>query len=782
MDYRSHRRKNRRQRRPYLSKSRLFNIFTINKLTRYIFFGIIAGVIFTASLFIYYSFQLPQPGKIAESKYSDATRIYDRSGELLYSVYADENRTYIKLDKISKELQDATIAIEDENFYKNKGFDPFGPMRIIKNLILRQRAIGASSITQQLVKNILLTNERSIPRKVKELILAIQVDSKFSKDQILEMYLNNIPYGGTAIGAEAASQTYFGKAANELDLAESAFLAGLPQSPSVYSPFTGNKYYVDRTKAVLKQMVSNRYISQKESDNALKKIDNYKFSKQDTAMKAPHFVLYVKELLARQFGEQVVERGGLQVTTTLDYKLQKDAEKIIREEIDNLEDYHVGNGAAMINDPKTGEILTLIGSKDYFADPLPENCTSGKDCIFEPNYNTAFAKRQPGSSLKPIIYAEAFEKGFTPATLLMDVKTNFQSGSADKPYAPANYSGKYQGPVQIRFALGNSLNIPAVKTLAMIGIKDAMQKAYEMGIEDWEPTEETMKNVGLSLVLGGRETSLYNEMVAYGTFANSGIRKDPVTILKVSDNKGKSLFEHKDRSGIRALSEDVSFLISHILLDNVARSQEFGSRSLLVIPGKTVAVKTGTTDEKRDNWTIGYTPSRVVGVWVGNNDNSAMNPKIASGVTGASSIWHKIMVLALKNKSNEEFAKPENVFAMQVDSFTGMLPVEGKPTRSEYFIKGTEPTIKSLIYQNKDGQDYMVFREDDPLSYDSTNRWQEGINSWIEEFHKDDPKYHPPGDILDVNKPKEKEEKTEDNNENNKPTNTPMPSDTPSPT
>lgn len=775
MDYRSKRRRNNRQQsRPYLSKSRLFNIFTLNKLTRYLLFGIIVGILFTGLLFVYYSFQLPQPGKIAESKYSDATRIYDRSGELLYSVYADENRTYIELDKISKDLQEATIAIEDENFYKNKGFDPFGPLRILKNLIIRQRAIGASSITQQLVKNILLTNERSVPRKVKELILAIQVDSKFSKDQILEMYLNNIPYGGTAIGAEAASQTYFGKAASELNLAESAFLAGLPQSPSVYSPFTGNKYYVDRTKAVLKQMVSNKYISKKESDEALKKIENYKFSKQDTAMKAPHFVLHVKELLARQFGDQTVERGGLQVTTTLDYKLQKEAEEIMREDIDKLSDYHVGNGAAMITDPKTGEILTLIGSKDYFADPLPSNCTPGKDCIFEPNYNTAFAKRQPGSSLKPIIYAKAFEKGYTPSSLFMDVKTNFQSSPNDKSYIPANYSGKFQGPVQIRFALGNSLNIPAVKTLALVGIKDAMQKAYEMGIEDWEPTDDTMRNVGLSLVLGGRETSLYNEMVAYGVFANKGVRKDSVAILKVTDNKGKKLFEHKERNGVKVLTEEVSFLISHILLDNVARSQEFGSRSLLVIPGKTVAVKTGTTDEKHDNWTIGYTPSKVVGVWVGNNDNSAMNPKIASGVTGASSIWHRLMILALKDKSNEEFIKPENVIAMPVDSLTGMLPIDGKSTRSEYFIKGTEPTTKSQIYQNKDGQEYMVFREDDPLSADSINRWQEGINSWIEEFHKDDPKYHPPGDILDINKPKEKEDEN--------PTDTPTPSDTPSPT
>lgn len=722
---------------------------------------------------MYYSFQLPKPGKIAESKYSDATRIYDRKGVLLYSVYADENRTYVELSKISKQLQNATIAIEDENFYENKGFDPFGPLRIAKNLLFRQRAIGASTITQQLVKNILLTNERSLPRKIKELILAIQVDSKFSKDQILEMYLNNIPYGGTAIGIEAASQTYFGKSADTLNLPESAFLAGLPQSPSTYSPFTGNKHYVNRTKAVLKQMVSNKYITQNQADSALKDIEGYKFSQRDTAIKAPHFVLYVKELLARQFGDQVVERGGLQVTTTLDYELQKKAEAIVKEDIDKLEDFHVGNGAAMMADPKTGEILTLIGSKDYFGDPLPEGCTSGSDCIFEPNYNAAFGRRQPGSSLKPIIYAKAFEKGYTPATLFMDVKTNFQSNTSEKSYIPENYSGKFQGPVQTRFALGNSLNIPAVKALALVGIKDAMQLAYDMGIEDWEPTDETMKNVGLSLVLGGRETSLYNEMAAYSVFANQGIREDMVAILKVTDVKGKKLFEHEDRPGTKVLSEDIAFLISHILLDNVARIAEFGANSYLVVPGKTVAVKTGTTDEKRDNWTVGYTPSLVVGVWVGNNDNSKMNPKIASGVTGASSIWHRLMVMALKDKSNEEFKKPDNVVAVQVDSLTGGLPVDGQPTRSEYFVKGTEPTTKSTVYQNKDGKDFLVFREDDPVSIDGSNRWMEGINAWIEQFHKDDPKYHPPGDILDTNKPQEKEDE---------PTQTPAPTDTPLPT
>lgn len=780
MDYRSSRRSRERIRRSKgyrFKKSRLLNIFTLSKFSKYLFFGAVAAILFVSLLFVYYSFQLPQPGKIAESKYSDATRIYDRKGVLLYSVYADENRTYVELDKISKRLQEATIAVEDENFYENKGFDPFGPLRILKNLILRQRAIGASSITQQLVKNILLTNERSIPRKIKELILAIQVDSRFSKDQILEMYLNNIPYGGTAIGIEAASQTYFGKSADTLSLAESAFLAGLPQSPSVYSPFTGNKHYINRTKDVLRQMVSNDYITKAESDNALKNIEKYEFSQRDTSMKAPHFVLYIKELLARQFGDQLVERGGLQVTTTLDYDMQKKAEQILKEDIDKLIDFNVGNGAAMINDPKTGEILTLIGSKDYFGDPLPSKCITGDNCIFEPNYNAAFGSRQPGSSLKPIIYAKAFEKGYTPSTLLMDVKTNFQAGSSDKPYIPENYSGKFQGPVQIRFALGNSLNIPAVKAISLVGIKDAMQLASDMGIEDWEPTPETLKNVGYSLVLGGRETSLYDEMVAYSVFANKGVRKDPVGILKVTDNKGKKLFEHKDREGIKVISEEIAFLISHILLDNVARTAEFGSNSYLVVPGKTVSVKTGTTDEKRDNWTVGYTPSIVVGVWVGNNDNSKMNPKIASGVTGASSIWHRLMVMALKNKPNEEFVKPENVLAMQIDSLTGLLPVDGKSTRSEYFIKGTEPTTRSLVYQNKDGQDYLVFREDDPVSTDGTNRWQEGINAWIEQFHKDDKLYHPPGDILDSNKPKEKKEEEDDN-----PAETPVPTDIPSPT
>ncbi len=749
MDYRS-----RRKRRLRVNFK---DVFFLSKVSKYALFALIGLIIAMPLLFLWYSRDLPSPGELIVPKYKDATRIYDRTGKvLLYSVYQEENRTYVKLNDVPKDLRDSTIAIEDENFYKNTGFSVRGYLRSFRNLLLNRRISGGgSTITQQLVKNILLSSEQSLPRKFKELILAIQVDKKYSKDQILELYLNNIPYGGAAIGVEAAAQTYFGKNAKDLDLAESAFLAGLPQSPSVYTPYSGNKYYIDRTKAVLKQMVANKFITKGESERALKKIETYKFSQKATSLKAPHFVMYVKERLAERFGEKLVETGGLQVRTTLDYDLQKDSEEIVKDEIDSLKSYKVGNGAAVITDPKTGQILTMIGSKDYYDE---EN---------DGNFNVAYSgNRQPGSSLKPIIYAKAFEKGYTPASLIMDVKTDFPTEDQSNPtYTPVNYSGKFSGPVQARFALGNSLNIPAVKMLARVGIKDAMQKAYDMGIENWEPTSTNLKSVGLSLVLGGRETTLMDEVQAYGVLANKGVKEDMMSILKVTDSQGKKLYEYKKHTGDKVLSEEVAFLVSHILLDNVARTQEFGTSSLLRIPGKTVSVKTGTTDEKRDNWTIGYTPSFVVGVWVGNNDRSPMNPKIASGITGASSIWHKLMVRTLKGKSNEEFSVPSNVQAIQIDSFAGGQPVDGQGTRTEYFIKGTEPTAKSSIYQ----KDYFVFREEDPVSTDGKNRWQEGIDAWIEQTHKDDSKYHAPDDV--------KNPKQED------PTPTPSESDvTPTPT
>ncbi len=736
-------------------------------------------------LFLWYGRSLPTPGKLINPPLGQSTRIYDRKGILLYSVYQNQNRTYVSLKDIPVNLRNATISIEDKNFYKNQGFSITGYLRAIRNIVLFRGLSGGSTITQQLVKNVLLSSERTIPRKIKELMLAIQVDKKYSKDQILELYLNDVPYGGTSIGVEAAAETYFGKKVKDLDLSECAFLAGLPQSPSVYSPFSGGKYYITRTEDVLNQMVSEKYITQKEKDNALSEIKGKTFSQKDTSIKAPHFVIYVKQLLAKQFGEAAVENGALQVTTTLDYSVEQEAEKIINEEIGKLKGYNVGNGASIVMDSRSGEILAMVGSKDYF------------DTKNDGNFNTALANRQPGSSLKPIMYATAFEKGYTPSTMVVDVKTDFPSNDPKNPiYTPVNYDGKYHGPIQLRFALGNSINLPAVKMLSRVGIKDVMQKAYNMGIQNWNPTSANMADVGLSLVLGGRETTLLDEVAAYSVFANQGVRQDPVAILKVTDNQGNTLFEHKKIDGQRVLSSEISYLISHILLDNNARSLAFGPNSWLVIPGKTVSVKTGTTDQKRDNWTIGFTPSFTAGVWVGNNDNSPMNQAISSGVTGASPIWNRIMQVVLRGRGDEPPRKPDNVNALQIDALGGGLPVSGQPTRAEYFVKGTEPTGPGPIYQkvklskhqsgklaNKseidagdyDTKDYIVFHEEDPVSTDGKNRWQDGINAWLSGQYQGNDKYHPPTETSDY-------QETSQSNSSGEPTPTPTSTITPTPT
>lgn len=729
MDYKSPRHRARKKR---VSWALIFN-----KILVLFLLGIVACIVAVPVLFLWFSRDLPEPGRLVASKYKDATKIYDRKGILLYSVYQDENRTYVKLSDIPKPLREATISIEDTDFYKNQGFSPVAYLRVAWNFFTGKGLAGGSTISQQLVKNVLLSSERSIPRKIKELILSIQVNQKYSKDEILEMYLNNIPYGGTAIGVEAASEMYFGKKVKKLDLAESVFLAGLPQSPSLYSPFSGNKYYLGRSKAVLKQMVEDGYITKAESDKVYKQIAGFQFSQKYSSIKAPHFVMYVKDKLEEQFGSQMVLSGGLQVTTTLDWDIEKKAEEIVKDEIDKLKDYHVNNGAAMVADPKTGEIMAMVGSKDYF------------DTDIDGNYNvTTSNNRNPGSSMKPIIYAAAFEKGYTPATMLMDVRTEFPSNDPEKPYIPVNYDGKFRGPVQLRFALGNSLNIPAVKVMSLVGIDAGMKKAYDMGIRNWEPTAENKSKVGLSLVLGGRGASLIDEITAYSALANKGIRQDPVSILKVTDTQGKVIYEHKKKEGRQVLSPEIAFLISHILLDNKAREMEFGTQSWLDVAGKTVSVKTGTTDEKRDNWTIGYTPSVVAGVWVGNSDNSSMNQAIASGITGASPIWNKIMSFVLKSKSDGQPEKPDNVIAMQIDSYAGGLPHGGQGTRSEYFIKGTEPTSESTIYRSKDGQNYFVFHEEDPVSPDGTNHWQGGIDNWLDTEHKDEKMYHPPDEVV----------------------------------
>jgi len=724
-----------------------------SNLSTIILFLVIGSILLTTFLFAWYAKDLPHPDKIKRTE-GFSTIIYDRNGKVLYDVYADQNRIPIKLNDIPKNLKNATIAIEDKDFYEHGGFDPKGMLRAVFNIVFRGSLQGGSTLTQQLVKNVLLTSERTIGRKIKEFILAVQIERKYNKDQILQMYLNEAPYGGTAWGVETAAQVYFGKNAKDLNLLESAILAGFPQRPTAYSPYGSDpKAYIWRTKQVLRRMREDKYITRDKEKQTLIELEKIKFTPQKTSIKAPHFVMYVKQLLVEKFGERMVERGGLKVITSLDLELQTKAQKIVANEIKKVEAQKITNGAAVVMDPDSGEILAMVGSKDYFA----KN--------YDGNVNVALSLRQPGSSIKPVTYATALKKGYTASTVLFDAKTIFPS-QGGKDYIPVNYDGKYHGPMQLRFALGNSINLAAVKMLAMIGIKDMLDTAYQMGLVSLEPTEENLKRFGLAITLGGGEVRLLDMSSAYSAFANGGYQTQPVSILKVKDTKGKTLFKHKKMKKKRVIGQDITFIISHILMDENARAMTFGRGSYLYIPDRQVAVKTGTTDDKRDNWTIGWSPNIIVGVWVGNNDNSPMG-QVASGTSGASPIWNRIIKAALNNLPKETFEKPDNVIAEQIDSLGGGLPTEGQSKRSEYFIKGTEPTGKSAIYKTlkiskaqpdklaneieiKSGEyekkDYIVFTEKDPVSTDGKNRWQEGINSFLNsiEPYKSDSKYHPP--------------------------------------
>ena len=742
------------------------NIFFYSKIAKLAFFGLVGFFIFALVMFFWFSRDLPTPGKLTASNFPQSTKIFDRNGILLYDIYRDENRTYIALDQIPKLLQEATIAIEDKDFYQNQGFSITGYLRAFRNAILtRGIAGGGSTLTQQLVKNTLLTSEQTITRKIKEFILAIQVDRRYTKNQILELYFNVTPYGGTTIGVEAAAERYFGKKAKDLDLTESVILAGLPQRPSYFSPYGANpKAYIDRSAQVLRRMQEDNYITKKQELDTLKKLPKVEFVKETHSIKAPHFSFYVKDLLVKQFGNDVVEQKGLQVTTTLDYKLQAKAEEIVKEEVENAQSLNVGNGASVVLDSKNGEILAMVGSRDFFEEQSED--TKNKDKPLKGGQFNVItqALRQPGSSIKPIAYATALEKGYTASTLIMDTSTTFPGGADLKDYAPKNYDGKFHGPLQLRFALGSSIIIPAVKLLALVGIKSMLNTAYDMGISTLAPTNDNINRFGLSLTLGGGEVKPLELATAYTAFANQGYKSDPIAILKVTDSKGKVLFEKKDVSKKQVLSPEVAFIISHMLLDNNARLITFGVNSYLNVSGRTIAVKTGTTDDKRDNWTIGWTPSVLVAAWVGNNDNTPMG-NVASGVTGAAPIWRRIILEALKGKPSEDFAKPDDVVAVTIDSLGGGLPVDGQATRSEYFIKGTEPQSPSSIYKtikvskadnNKiasqseidknefDVKKFIVFHEDDPASTDGKNRWQEGIDAWVNENHKDDSLYHPP--------------------------------------
>lgn len=721
------------------------------------FFIVVGLVLFVGILFAWYAKDLPRPDKVQRSD-GLSTVIMDRNGESLYDIYQDANRIPVELSVIPQYCREATVAVEDKDFYKHQGLSTAGIARALVNIFIFHNLQGGSTLTQQLVKTVLLTNERTLPRKIKEAILAIQTERKYSKDQILQMYLNEAPYGGTAVGMESAAQLYFGKSISELGLTECAILSGLPQNPSIYSPFIGTpKSYVARTQAVLRRMREDGYITAFQEAEAKKAVDTIQFAEDSGNLRAPHFVAYVKDQLVEKFGAKMVEGSGLRVTTTLDWKLQQKAQQIVREEVDKAKNLKVSNGAAVVIDPKTGEIFSMVGSKDYSA----TDSTGYK-------YNVVTqGLRQPGSSIKPITYATAFKKGYTASTVIIDVDTKYPSGDPAKPeYNPKNYDGKFRGPVQLRYALGNSINTIAVKVSALVGVKDSLATAYDMGISSLAPSDENLRRLGLSMTLGGGEVTLLDLTSAYGVFATAGMRAAPVSILKVEDAKGKVLFQHNAPSPRRVLGADVSYLISDILSDNDARKETFGLSSYLNIAGYTVAVKTGTTDDKRDNWTVGYTPSVVVGAWVGNNDNSPMNQALASGVTGAAPIWRRIILAALSGKKDEPFARPGNIIDMDIDTYGGGTPVSGTPTRKEKFIKGTEPTGPSPVYKsikvsrrdgNKlansveigngqyDNKQFVVFVEQDPISSDGKNRWQDAIDAWVR--GQGDGKFHPPTEV-----------------------------------
>lgn len=623
---------------------------------------------------------LPKPSELLTRKQSLTTKIYDRHGILLYKLYKNQNRSIVALTSLPEYVVEATLAIEDAEFYQHPGFSIKGISRAMRSNLASSGLQGGSTITQQLVKNTLLTSERTLLRKLKEFVLALEVEYFFTKDEILSMYLNEVGYGGTVYGIEEAADYYFGKSARELTLAEAALLAGLPASPTVYSPFGSRPDLATmRQHLVLKRMMEENMITNEEMEQAL--ATPLHFASPSNDILAPHFVMYVKDWLVSQYGEAMVNSGGLEVVTTLDYGIQSQAQVAIETELNKLAGMNVGNGAAMVTSPKTGEILAMVGSKNYF------------DSEVDGQVNVTIRPRQPGSSIKPLTYALALEKGYLKAaTLIDDAPITYQSPGSPA-YSPQNYDGRFHGKVTVRQALANSYNVPAVKTLAQVGVPQLVEFAEEMGITTWNDPGR----FGLSLTLGGGEVTMEDMTEAYGVFATGGYRVPRVSVLRVSDYRGEQLYEYRcdDCQKNRVLSTETAFTISDILADNTARSAAFGTRSVLVIPGKRVAVKTGTTNDLRDNWTIGYTPDYLVATWVGNNNNQPMS-RVASGITGASPIWQAIMKSLLANVPAEvDFILPESMIRVKVCATTQTLPCNACPLIvEEYFVAGTEPTTK----------------------------------------------------------------------------------------
>ncbi len=686
------------------------------------------GIIISAGLLFWVStLEMPDLSSFDERRVLQSTKIYDRTGEiLLYDLHQDVRRTVVPFEDISRHLKNASIAIEDDQFYNHYGIQPKSIARAILanfiegNLLSGQ---GGSTITQQVIKNSVLQREKTITRKVKEWILSVKIERILSKDEILAIYLNESPYGGTIYGVEEAAQAYFGKSAADVTLGEAAYLASLPQSPTFLSPYGNNKTMLDaRQKLVLDRMLVNNFINQEEHDAATEEVIEFQ-PQAVTGIRAPHFVMFIREQLAEKYGEEALAEKGLRIITTLDWDLQKEAERIVKERGDaNVEKFKATNAGLIATDPKTGDLLVMVGSRDYFSDEI------------DGNFNITLADRQPGSSIKPFIYAAAFNKGFLPDTVVFDVKTQFSplcppdSPSSESPcYSPNNYNHKFLGPVSLRNALAQSLNIPAVKTLYLAGVRESLKLAADMGITSLNDPDR----YGLTLVLGGGEVKLIDMTYAYGVFANEGVYAEPRSILRVEDNRGNIIEENSVKTKT-VLDRNVTLMISDVLSDNVARTPLWGANSAVNFPGKSVASKTGSTNNLRDAWLMGYAPNISVGAWVGNNNNSPMG----GGLSGliVTPMWREFMDIALAKLPEENFSQP-------TINRVGVKPI----IRGEYInttnilaqLQDKKELDISSIYKDLHSILYFVDKNN-PLGPDPQNpandpqyeNWEYAVQAW----------------------------------------------------
>lgn len=717
-------------------------------LLLFIAFGILTVIIAIIGVFAYFIKDLPDPNKVNKRVVAESTKIYDRTGEhILYEIHGEERRTLIPFEDMPESIRWATIASEDQDFYSHHGIKFSSIARaVLKDLLNRGAAQGGSTITQQFVKNSILTSEKTFTRKIKEVILSLEIEQKFSKDEILRMYLNEIPYGSNAYGIESAAQTFFNKSAKDLTYDEAAVIAVLPRATSFFSPFGS---HTDRLKVnqegVLDKLANLGYLS-KEDAQKYKEVDVLgKIVTRKENIKAPHFVMYIKDYLDTKYGTQEMEEGGMKIYTTLDWEKQQIAEKVLKEGVEkNVTTWNAGNAALVAIDPKTGQILAMVGSKDYFEKPYPEGCIVGKNCKFEGQVNVAIRDRQPGSSFKPYVYLTAFTKGYFPDTIVYDVETDFNKGSEDN-YIPQNYNGTFQGPLKLKEALGMSLNVPAVKTLYLAGVKESILMAKNLGVGGLNDPER----YGLSLVLGGGEVQLLDHTNAYATLANNGVKHTKTGILRIEDKEGTIIEEFKDTEGDRVVKEEYIAMLDSVISNNKYRAPVFGENNPLKFEDRQVAAKTGTTNEFRDGWTMGYAPGIAVGVWAGNNDNSAMKVG-ADGVNVAAPIWRGFLDQVLGNYNKDEFPKYNEEEAMkdiEKDILTGKLDTEKKvevceiPGKDDKWCKANkycpsdEKKTKTIIeahnilwYVDKDNPqgEYPEKPENDP----QFERWEEGVKAW----------------------------------------------------